>query len=64
MRSPGHRVQVDVKFIESIAGLKKRHYQYAAIDDCTRIRVLRIYPKNDQKTAIQFLPLRAPSLQN
>jgi transposase InsO family protein len=52
---PGHRVQVDVKFIEPIAGLKKRHYQYTAIDDCTRIRVLRIYPKNDQKTAIQFL---------
>jgi transposase InsO family protein/ribosomal protein S14 len=52
---PGHRVQVDVKFIEPIAGLKKRHYQYMAIDDCTRIRVLRIYAKNDQKTAIQFL---------
>jgi transposase InsO family protein len=52
---PGHRVQVDVKFIEPIAGLKKRHYQYTAIDDCTRIRVLRIYPKNDQKTAIQFV---------
>jgi len=52
---PGHRVQVDVKFIEPITGLTKRHYQYTAIDDCTRIRVLRIYPKNDQKTAIQFL---------
>ncbi len=52
---PGHRVQVDVKFIEPIAGLKKRHYQYTAIDDCTRVRVLRIYPKNDQKSAIQFL---------
>ena len=52
---PGHRVQVDVKFTEPNAGLKKRHYQYTAIDDCTRIRVLRIYPKNDQKTAIQFL---------
>lgn len=52
---PGHRVQVDVKFIEPIAGLKKRHYHYTAIDDCTRIRVLRIYPRNDQKTALQFL---------
>ena len=39
---PGHRVQVGVKFIEPTAGLKKRHYQYTAIDDCTRIRVLRI----------------------
>ena len=52
---PGHRVQVDVKFIEPIAGARKKHYQYTAIDDCTRIRVLRIYPRNNQKTAIQFL---------
>lgn len=35
--------------------MRKKHYQYTAIDDCTRIRVLRIYPRNDQKTAIQFL---------
>jgi transposase len=39
---PGHRVQVDVKFIEPLPGVRKRHYQYTAIDDCTRIRVLRI----------------------
>ena len=52
---PGHRVQVDVKFIEPLPDTRKKHYQYTAIDDCTRIRVLRIYPRNDQKTAIQFL---------
>ena len=52
---PGHRVQVDVKFIEPLPGTRKKHYQYTAIDDCTRIRVLRLYPHNDQKTAIQFL---------
>jgi transposase InsO family protein len=52
---PGHRVQVDVKFIEPLPGTRKKHYQYTAIDDCTRLRVLRIYPRNDQKTAIQFL---------
>src|SRR5437763_13717800 len=34
--------------------MRKKHYHYTAIDDCTRIRVLRIYPRNDQKTAIQF----------
>ena len=28
---------------------------FTAIDDCTRLRVLRIYPKCNQKTAIQFL---------
>jgi len=52
---PGHRVQVDVKFIEPLPGSRKRHYQFTAIDDCTRLRVLRIYPRNDQKTAIQFI---------
>jgi transposase InsO family protein len=52
---PGHRVQVDVKFIEPLPGTKKKYYQYTAIDDCTRIRVLRIYPRNNQKSAIQFL---------
>src|SRR5262245_2765747 len=58
---PGHRVQVDVKFIEPLAGVsgggrrKKRYYQFTAIDDCTRIRVLRIYERSNQKTAIQFL---------
>jgi transposase InsO family protein len=55
---PGHHVQIDVKLIEPItsgpAG-RKRYYQYTAIDDCTRLRVLRIYPRSDQKTAIQFL---------
>ena len=50
---PGHQVQIDVKFIEPIKGApRKKYYQYTAIDDCTR--VLRIYPRNDQKTAIQF----------
>jgi transposase InsO family protein len=59
---PGHRVQIDVKFIEPIAGSRKKHYRYTAIDDCTRIRVLRIYPRNDQKTAIQFLDYVAEKL--
>jgi transposase InsO family protein len=53
---PGHQLQVDVKFIAPIKGLpKKRYYQFTAIDDCTRLRVLRAYPKLDQKTALQFI---------
>lgn len=52
---PGNRLQVDVKFIEPIGGAAKKHYQFTAIDDCTRIRVLRVYPRNNQKTAIQFM---------
>jgi len=58
---PGHRVQIDVKFIEPIAGVtgrkggRNKYYRFTAIDDCTRLRVLRIYPQLNQKTAIQFL---------
>jgi transposase InsO family protein len=54
---PGHALQVDVKFIEPLGqtGRKKRYYQYTAIDDCTRLRVLRAYPTHDQKTAIRFI---------
>jgi len=51
---PGHRVQIDVKFIAPIGGRKRKHYQFTAIDDCTRIRVLRIYDRLNQKSAIQF----------
>lgn len=55
---PGHHVQIDVKFLAPIKGADgkvRKHYQFTAIDDCTRIRVLRIYPRCDQKTAISFL---------
>ena len=46
-----------MKFIEPLGqkGPKKRYYQYTAIDDCTRLRVLRAYPRNDQTTAIAFI---------
>jgi transposase InsO family protein len=54
---PGHQLQVDVKFIEPLgqAGRKRKYYQFTAIDDCTRLRILRAYPRCDQKTAIQFI---------
>ena len=67
---PGHRVQVDVKFLGPIGDARKKHYQFTAIDDCTRIRVLRIFDRNNQKTAIQFidyvlekLPFRVECIQ-
>lgn len=34
---------------------RAKYYQFTAIDDCTRLRVLRIYRRCDQKTAVQFL---------
>lgn len=51
----GHRLQMDVKFPERIPGTAKRLYQFTAIDDCTRIRALKIYDACNQRTAIQFL---------
>ena len=48
----GHQLQVDVKFIEPLGqkGLRrKKFYQFTAIDDCTRLRVLRGYPRCDQR---------------
>ena len=52
---PGLRLQVDVKFLERIPGTRKRLYQFTAIDDCTRIRVLKVYDACNQRTAIRFV---------
>ena len=46
---------MDVKFLERIAGTRKRLYQFTAIDDCTRIRVLKVYDACTQSTAIRFI---------
>jgi hypothetical protein len=44
---PGHQLQIDVKFIESLgqkgSRRKKYYHQFTAID-CTRLRVLRAHP--------------------
>jgi transposase InsO family protein len=67
---PGHRLQMDVKFLERIPDTKKRLYQFTAIDDCTRIRVLKVYDACNQRTAMQFtndvlrrLPFRVHVIQ-
>ena len=56
-KTPGHHIQVDVKFIklEGDNGKKVNRFQYTAIDDTTRIRALKIYPKHTQKNAIDFI---------
>jgi hypothetical protein len=50
-------VKIEVEFIAPIKGVtpRRKYYQFTAIDDCTRLRVLRIYPRCDQKTAIKFV---------
>ena len=54
---PGHHVQVDVKFLKLLDKNNRaiRRYQYTAIDDATRIRALRIYPRHNQVYACKFI---------
>jgi len=57
-RVPVHHVQIDVKFLfffKDINGKRIRRYQYSAIDDCTRVRALKIYEKHNQSSSIDFV---------
>jgi len=47
---PGHHIQVDVKFVSlrNFEGHRVRRFQYTAIDDATRIRAMKIYPRHNQ----------------
>lgn len=53
--SPYTACNWEVKFLERIAGTQKRLYQFTAIDDCTRIRVLKIYDACNQTSAVRFV---------
>ena len=55
--TPGHHVQVDVKFLffETKGGKRIKRFQYTAIDDSTRIRALKIYDKHNQESSIDFV---------
>jgi transposase InsO family protein len=46
---PGERIQIDT------CKIAKDLYQYTAIDDCTRWRVLRLYSRRTAENAIDFL---------
>jgi len=54
---PGHHIQMDVKFLifKNKNGQKFKRYQYTAIDDATRVRVLKIYKRHTQKSSIDFV---------
>jgi transposase InsO family protein len=52
---PGHQLQIDVKFLAPVAGRTRKYYQYTAIDDCTRVRILKIFDANTQQMAIAFV---------
>jgi len=49
---PGESVQIDVKVVK-VAGAKA--YQYTALDDCTRLRVLRLYRRLNTFSSLDFL---------
>jgi transposase InsO family protein len=49
---PGERVQVDVKVVKLGAS---KAFQYTALDDCTRYRVLRLYRRRNQWSSLDFL---------
>lgn len=50
---PGDCVQVDVKFVKVA---HRWMYQYTALDDCTRLRVLRLYRTSTARRATDFSP--------
>src|SRR5262245_36581916 len=67
---PGDCVQVDVKFVK-VGG--QRMFQYTALDDCTRYRVLRLYRRVNHWNSIAFFrelraacpfPIRRPQTDN
>ena len=49
---PGESVQIDVKVVTR---QHSKWFQYTAIDDCTRIRVLRLYRHLNQRSSLAFL---------
>jgi transposase InsO family protein len=49
---PGETVQIDVKFVK-IAD--RWAFQYTALDDCTRFRVLRLYRRLHPSSSLAFL---------
>src|SRR3989441_2249262 len=55
LQVPGRSVQLDVKFVPRVGRARQRFYQFTAIDEATRFRVLCIYDHNNTKTAIDFL---------
>jgi hypothetical protein len=51
--APGESVQVDVKYVR-IAG--RWAFQYTALDDCTRFRVLRLYRRLHHGSSLIAFP--------
>lgn len=46
---------MDVKFLEKVGLEGKKYYQFTAIDDCIRFRILRIYDHNSVQNAQDYV---------
>ena len=53
--TPGQEIQIDTKHLCPRNPLTTRYFQYTAIDDCTRLRVLRIYDELTLNHSVEFL---------
>jgi hypothetical protein len=59
LQVPGRSVQLDVKFVPRVGRARQRFYQFTAIDEATRFRVLRIYDHDNTKDCYR-LPTGSP----
>ena len=57
MTHPGERIQIDVKVVprRCLANKEERLYQYTAIDEYSRYRILGAYPEQSTYSSAEFL---------
>lgn len=57
MTRPGERIQIDVKVIprSCLANKEERLYQYTAVDEYSRYRILGAYPEQSTYSSAEFL---------
>jgi transposase len=53
--TPGQEIQIDTKHLCPRNPIATRYFQYTAVDDCTRLRVLRIYDELTLHHSLEFL---------
>ena len=57
MTHPGERIQIGVKVVprSCLANKEERLYQYTAIDEYSRYRILEAYPEQNTYSSSEFL---------
>lgn len=59
LSQPGERVQVDAKYLPKLKMRRfpegYQEYQYTAIDDCTRLRFIRVYQEITPQHSVDFM---------